>query len=92
MTFTLRKPPIIESWIRTNMVSAPESEWRWEDVGRLLESYSAELPELEMLPEVTHQPKGVEQGELTGPSYTNTLIAVPRRLRKTNTAPANGSC
>ncbi len=65
MTFTLRKPPIIESWIRTKMVSASESEWRWEDVGSLLESYSDELPELEMLPEVTHQPKGVEQGELT---------------------------
>lgn len=46
------------------MVPAPESEWSWEDVDRLLSSYSDELPELEMLPEVTHQPKGVARGEL----------------------------
>lgn len=64
MTFKLGNPPIIEGSIRAVMIPSPESIWDWEDVERMLKTYSDELPITEIFPSWTSQPKGLEKGKL----------------------------
>ncbi len=57
MTFKLKKPPVIEAWIQASLEPTPESEWSWEPVANVLQSFGGDLDVFEHMPSFSPEAK-----------------------------------